>query len=107
MLLTALLDAAPALSAPLDYSTLGIYGAMIGVVSWFSKSALTTMDRRLGEIVERIGALAKDHSTTVDRVCQSFDAATKAANERNEKLADRLVEVTRECGVAKKSPGQG
>lgn len=105
MFLATLLDASP--GAPLDYSTLGVYGAMIGVVSWFAKTALTTMDRRLGEIVERIGALSKDHSTTVDRVCQSFDASMKAAHERNEKLADRLVDVTRECGAAKKTGAQG
>ena len=105
MLATLLASAQDAL--PLDYSTLGVYGAMIGVVSWFAKTALSTMDRRLGEIVERIGALSKDHSATVDRVCQSFDAANKLANERSEKLADRLVEVTHECSVARKAAGQG
>lgn len=79
----------------LDLGALGIWGAVISLLAWFARSALNTVDKRLGEIVEKINASSNAHSAALTTVCNSFDAAIKQANARNERLSDQLLELAR------------
>lgn len=86
----------------LDLSSVGVYGVVLSLLLWFLRSTLTTIDKRLGEIVDKIGVMATNHQATVDRVCQSFDAAIKSSNERNDNLSDKLLDLAR----GRSDPGQ-
>ena len=94
--------------APFNFQDLGSTAGLAALLWWFMRGSLSTLDRRLGEIVDKLGGIAEEHRTSLDKINSSHGDEVKVLVKRNEDLTGQLLEVVRCCGTVRlKEPPAG